>query len=98
LALDGRVRPVKGVLPSVLAAKREGGVVGRRRTALFSVLGCAMFTSKAGRRVPGGTSTAIGQDTFWPCGRSTAEMTQNIGFPGKLLQHPHRVRLNHVRR
>jgi magnesium chelatase family protein len=24
LALDGRVRPVKGVLPAVLAAKREG--------------------------------------------------------------------------
>ena len=24
LALDGRVRPIKGVLPAVLAAKREG--------------------------------------------------------------------------
>ena len=27
LALDGRVRPVKGVLPAVLAAKREGPAV-----------------------------------------------------------------------
>ena len=50
LALDGRVRPVKAVLPAVLAAKREGGVAGRRRTALFAVVGCATFTSEAGRR------------------------------------------------
>jgi hypothetical protein len=40
----GRARPSgQGVLPAVLAAKREAGVVGRRRTALFAVVGCAKF-------------------------------------------------------
>jgi magnesium chelatase family protein len=41
LALDGRVRPVKGVLPAVLAAKREGwpAVVGPR-PAWSTASGC----------------------------------------------------------
>jgi magnesium chelatase family protein len=40
LALDGRVRPVGGVLPAVIAAKREGWPTQNGRTIGLFVLKC----------------------------------------------------------
>ena len=84
LALDGRVRPVKGVLPAVLAAKREGWP-----TVVVPVDNLAEASLVDGIEVWG--ARTLGQLQSWVAGKAQLEDRIDTPRPApKLVGRPRR--------
>jgi hypothetical protein len=82
LALDGRVRPVRGVLPAVIAAKREGwpAVVVPVNNLVEAALVCA------GHR--GGKGVTAARSTPWPRRMRRCARSAQRSRPDYLLRAP----------